>query len=61
MRDLSTLPEYLKAELELFLAEPAYVTASETLLIQRNGVQVSLKFQRDEDEFITGKPKFKDG
>lgn len=59
MKNLTELPTYLIEELNNFLEEPNYVTGSEFLIIDYKGVQVSLKFERDKDEYIQGKPKFK--
>lgn len=58
MKQLSELPDYVLSELADFLSQPRYMTGSEYLLIEHKGVQVSLKFERDEDEFMSGKPKF---
>lgn len=58
MKQLSDLPEYVLTELADFLSQPHYMTGSECLLIEYKGVQVSLRFERDEDEFMSGNPKF---
>ncbi|MFS7357600.1 hypothetical protein AB6896_01885 [Rahnella inusitata] len=61
MKKLSELPDYVRAELIDFLSQPMYMTGSESLLIEHEGVQVSLRFERDEDEFMSAKPMFEVG
>lgn len=58
MKQLSELPAYVIEELTDFLKQPRYMTGSEYLLIKHKGVQVSLRFERDEDEFMPGDAEF---
>lgn len=58
MKKLTELPDYVRSELVDFLSQPEYMTGSSSLLIEHEGVQVSLRFERDEDEFMSGAPKF---
>ena len=57
MKTLEELPDFLLAELADFVASPS-CCESETLILEVKGVQVSIKFQRDEDEFMSAAPPF---
>ena len=58
MKQLEELPDFILSELSDFLDSDSVLCESETLILEVKGVQVSVKFQRDEDEFIFGTPAF---
>lgn len=57
MKTLSELPDFILAELADFQNDKCFCQ-SETLILQVKGVQVSVKFEIDADEFIGGAPLF---